>query len=135
MDQSNIIVVGILLVAIFFALNKVRIPTKSKSLPKGILELTPEKIVQQADNKLKKEQQNDFSSGILKPDENYITPTTFEVGVIKPTTSRSTTGQNPFEYANNCNPTVLYPINGLEVKYGSKGPAASCPCAQFVLPP
>ena len=61
----------------------------------------------------------------IKQTENYITPTEFEVGLIK---------DKPCQFANNCTPNVLYPINGLGVDYGSKMPDG-CPCAQFIQSP
>ena len=61
----------------------------------------------------------------LEADETYITPTIFEIGLIK---------GKPFQAANNCLPNVLYPINALDVDYGSKMPS-DCKCAQFVQAP
>ena len=57
--------------------------------------------------------------------QNYIKPADFEVGFLK---------QNKFKSMGNCNPDVLYPINGLGPDYGWKMPE-NCPCTQFVQPP
>jgi hypothetical protein len=57
--------------------------------------------------------------------QNYIKPQEFEIGFLK---------QNKFKSMGNCNPDVLYPINGLGPDYGWKMPE-NCPCTQFVQPP
>ena len=60
----------------------------------------------------------------IKPGENYILPQEFKVGLVKP--------RNPL-FMNNCNPNVLYPINGLGPDYGWKMP--NCRCTEFVQAP
>ena len=55
----------------------------------------------------------------------YILPHEFKVGLIK---------QDPPVFMNNCNPSVLYPINGLEPDYGWKMPK-DCRCTEFIQPP
>jgi hypothetical protein len=64
-------------------------------------------------------------SKFLLNSQNYIKPAEFEVGFLK---------QNKFKSMGNCNPDVLYPINGLGPDYGWKMPE-NCPCTQFVQPP
>lgn len=61
----------------------------------------------------------------IRPDENYIIPAEFKVGLIK---------QDKPVYMNNCNPDVLYPINGLGPDYGWKMPK-DCRCTEFVQAP
>jgi hypothetical protein len=61
----------------------------------------------------------------LPPNENYILPQEFKVGLI---------WQEKPVFMNNCNPGVLYPINGLGPDYGTKMPS-NCPCAEFVQAP
>lgn len=56
--------------------------------------------------------------------DTYIQPAEFKVGLDPP---------KPYKSANLCNDKVLYPINALEVDYGSK--ASDCPCTQFVQAP
>lgn len=62
---------------------------------------------------------------VLLADVNYIAPATFDVGMIK---------TDKCEFANNCNPGVLYPINGLSPDYESKMPDY-CPCMEFIQAP
>jgi len=61
----------------------------------------------------------------LPPGENYLLPAEFKVGLIKQ--------DKPF-FMNNCNPNVLYPINGLGPDYGWKMPD-DCRCTEFVRAP
>lgn len=56
---------------------------------------------------------------------NYIEPAEFSVGLLQP---------QKHMFMNNCNPNVLYSINGLGPDYGWKMPK-NCPCTQFVQPP
>lgn len=61
----------------------------------------------------------------LVPGQNYIMPKKFSVGMIN----------NPkYISMNNCNHDVLYPINPVDVDYGSKMPSY-CPCMQFIQAP
>jgi len=61
----------------------------------------------------------------LVPGQNYIMPKKFSVGMIN----------NPkYVSMNNCNHNVLYPINPVDVDYGSKMPSY-CPCMQFIQAP
>jgi hypothetical protein len=60
-----------------------------------------------------------------QPTETYISPTNFNVGPIKMDTYKS---------SNLCNDKVLYPINGLDVDYGSKVPN-NYACMQFIQSP
>lgn len=57
--------------------------------------------------------------------ESYIFPHDRKVGLIKGEKWRS---------ANLCNDKVLYPIQQLEVDYGTKMPK-NCPCTEFVQAP
>lgn len=61
----------------------------------------------------------------IPPDSNYILPAEFKIGLIK---------QNKPHFMNNCNPDVLYPINGLGPDYGWKMPK-DCRCTEFVQAP
>lgn len=87
--------------------------------------LSPNEILEKSAKQIEKQTEIDRKVGELRPDENYITPTIFEAGVIK---------GKPYQAANNCLPNVLYPINGLGVNYGSTMPS-DCKCLQFVQPP
>lgn len=61
----------------------------------------------------------------LVPGQNYIMPKKFSVGMIN----------NPkYISMNNCNHNVLYPINPIDVDYGSKR-SSYCPCMQFIQAP
>jgi hypothetical protein len=55
----------------------------------------------------------------------YIAPMNFEVGLMK---------LDKCQFANNTNPDVLYPINGLSPDYGNKMPDY-CPCMEFIQSP
>lgn len=55
----------------------------------------------------------------------YIAPMNFEVGLMK---------VDKCQFANNTNPEVLYPINGLSPDYDSKMPEYS-PCMEFIQSP
>lgn len=57
--------------------------------------------------------------------KKYIRPKQYELGLIK---------GKPYKTANLCNDNVLYPIQQLEVDYGSKIPD-DCPCTQFIRSP
>lgn len=58
---------------------------------------------------------------------NYIKPAEFNVGPI--------ISSDPiYKSANLCNDKVLYPINGLDVNYGTKM-GDNCPCTQFIQSP
>lgn len=57
---------------------------------------------------------------------NYIKPANFDVGLMEM--------NGGYKSANLCNDKVLYPINGLDVNYGSKT-ASNCPCMQFIQAP
>lgn len=58
---------------------------------------------------------------------NYIKPAEFNVGPI--------VSNDPiYKSANLCNDKVLYPINGLDVNYGTKM-GDNCPCTQFIQSP
>lgn len=54
-----------------------------------------------------------------------IPPDDFGTGMARMKSYRS---------SNLCNDKVLYPINALDVDYGSKMPGG-CPCQQFIQPP
>lgn len=56
---------------------------------------------------------------------NYIIPKKFNIGLIS---------QPTYTSMNNCNHNVLYPINAIDVDYGSKMPSY-CPCMQFIQAP
>lgn len=57
--------------------------------------------------------------------KNYIMPKKFNVGMIN----------NPkYVSMNDCNHNVLYPINSVDVDYGSKMPSY-CPCMRFIQAP
>lgn len=87
--------------------------------------------------KRKKPTTNDSQSNLDNPDDeirrkygipkndNYILPAEFNVGLIK---------QKKPTFMNNCNPGVLYPINGLGPDYGWKMPK-DCRCTEFVQAP
>lgn len=60
-----------------------------------------------------------------EPIEKYLDPEEFFVGQIPMTTYKS---------SNLCNDKVLYPINGIDVDYGSKMPS-NCPMYEFIQPP
>lgn len=60
-----------------------------------------------------------------KVEPQYINPKQYKVGLIK---------QEEFKSANQCNDKVLYPIQQLDVDYGSKAPD-NCPCMQFIQAP
>jgi hypothetical protein len=57
--------------------------------------------------------------------EHYIRPQNFRIGKIK---------QKKYKSCNLCNPNVLYPINSLDVDYGSKFPD-NCKCGDFIKSP
>lgn len=59
------------------------------------------------------------------PNETFISPTNFSVGPMK---------MDIYKSSNLCNDKVLYPINGLDVDYGSKVPD-NCACMQFIQSP
>jgi len=61
---------------------------------------------------------------------NYIKPANFDVGFVEMNNSAG----RGYKSANLCNDKVLYPINGLDVNYGSKT-ASNCPCMQFIQAP
>lgn len=61
--------------------------------------------------------------------QRYLEPTTFEVGVMP-----SNCGKDAYKSSNLCNDTVLYPINALDVSYGSVMPE-KCGCMEFIQPP
>jgi hypothetical protein len=61
----------------------------------------------------------------IPPNDNYILPAEFKVGLVK---------QDKPHFMNNCNPDVLYPINGLSPDYGWKMPK-DCRCTEFVQAP
>ena len=61
----------------------------------------------------------------LAPNDTYILPQEFKIGLIK---------QDKPHFMNNCNPDVLYPINGLGPDYGWKMPK-DCRCTEFVQAP
>jgi hypothetical protein len=54
-----------------------------------------------------------------------INPTNFNTGFID---------YSSYKSSNQCNDKVLYPINGLDVNYGSKMPSG-CKCQQFIQAP
>jgi hypothetical protein len=56
---------------------------------------------------------------------NYLLPAEFSVGLLK---------QDKPYFMNNCNPDVLYPIQGLGPDYGWKMPK-DCRCTEFVQAP
>ncbi len=56
---------------------------------------------------------------------NYLTPAKFNVGLIH--------GEK-FKPSDACENKVLYPIQALDVDYGSKMPD-NCPCMRFIQPP
>lgn len=59
---------------------------------------------------------------------NYITPSEFNGGELL--------RQPQYPSANNCDHNIMYPINAVNVFYGSKMPDVSkCPCLQFVQAP
>ena len=60
-----------------------------------------------------------------KDTDTFITPKQYNLGPIK---------TKECKYSNYCNDKILYPIQGLEVDYGSKMPD-ECPCTQFVKSP
>lgn len=60
------------------------------------------------------------------PPERFITPAVFQVG--------PTPMGDRYRSAGQCNDRVLYPVNGVEVDYGSKMPN-NCPCTEFIQPP
>jgi hypothetical protein len=55
----------------------------------------------------------------------YLTPTEFDVGLIK---------GKPWRGSNQCNPGILYPLQGLGPEYGSKI-SDDCPCTQNLKAP
>lgn len=61
----------------------------------------------------------------IPSNDSYILPAEFKIGLIK---------QNKPIFMNNCNPNVLYPINGLGPDYGWKMPK-DCRCTEFVQAP
>jgi hypothetical protein len=60
------------------------------------------------------------------PDANYIAPVKFDANLVN---------EPKCQFANNCNPDVLYPINGLGPEYGGKEIPDDCPCLEFVQSP
>jgi len=68
---------------------------------------------------------NTNNSQLKKDTDTFILPRQYNLGPIKTKECR---------YSNYCNDKVLYPIQGLEVDYGSKMPD-DCPCNQFVKSP
>lgn len=79
--------------------------------------------------KLKKKGKDKVSDVISKikeePVQRYLEPEEFFVGRIPMKT---------YESSNLCNNKVLYPINGLDVDYGSKMPP-NCPMYEFIQVP
>ena len=69
-----------------------------------------------------------FSDPLVQvpPAEKYISPMNFDIGPV-PMGDR-------YKSAGQCNDKVLYPVNGLEVNYGSKMPS-DCPCTEFIQAP
>ena len=61
----------------------------------------------------------------IPQDVNYLLPAEFRVGLLK---------QDKPYFMNNCNPEVLYPIQGLGPDYGWKMPK-DCRCTEFVQAP
>lgn len=57
--------------------------------------------------------------------QTYITPKNYQLGRIN---------ENVYKSSNLCDNTILKPINGLEVDYGSKVPEG-LPCARFIQSP
>jgi hypothetical protein len=88
----------------------------------AVVMLKKEKVIQ---SEKQPQSEKDKDVRVLLSDVNYIAPATFEVGMIKPAKC---------EFANNCNPGVLYPINGLSPDYESKMPDY-CPCMEFIQAP
>lgn len=68
-----------------------------------------------------------FGEGKKRIGDNYIDPKPFNVGPIK------TTG--PYKSANQCNTSVLLPINEIEVDYGGPKIPSDCSCLAFIQSP
>jgi hypothetical protein len=83
-------------------------------------------ILKKKDRKNKKKDEKKVKTNILEG--NYITPSEFNGG--------SLVRQPQYPSANNCDHNILYPINAVNVFYGSKMPDVSkCPCLEFVQAP
>ena len=57
--------------------------------------------------------------------DSYLTPADFNIGMIQ---------EKVYKTSNQCNPNVLYPIQGLGPEYGSKM-SDECPCTQNLKSP
>jgi hypothetical protein len=57
-------------------------------------------------------------------EETYLTPKKYEIGIMN----------EPFKPANLCGSDVLYPLQSLQVNYGTETDN-NCPCMEFIKPP
>lgn len=127
--MTNYVIVSsafIILIFMVLLLSNVIHFSSQKPAKKNTSMLNP--LIKASEDERQSQIEQDRIIGQLRPDENYITPTNFEVGVIK---------GEPFKASNNCLPDTLYPINGLGPDYGSKMPSdpSNCRCLQFIQPP
>lgn len=125
----NVVKISLIILIVLFVLLIVILVRRKKkeTITKTVLfgSNSPKQLLEKSEENIKKQNEMDRKIANLRPDENYITPTIFEVGVLK---------DRPFQASNNCLPNVLYPINDLDVDYGSKMPD-NCKCDQFVQAP
>jgi hypothetical protein len=83
-------------------------------------------ILKRKDKKDKKDGKVEIKNKLIEG--NYITPSEFNGGTL--------VRQPQYPSANNCDHSILYPINAVNVFYGSTMPDVSkCPCLQFVQAP
>lgn len=110
----GVVIVGLCLIIVMILFLRKKDRKKKKVSFKSI----PNKASENSSGKRSEENTNIIS-------EPYIFPHNRNVGII--------TGR-PWESANLCDKSVLYPIQQLEVDYGSKMPN-DCPCTEFVRAP
>lgn len=112
----SLLVLGTVITVIVLLIKKDKERTKTS---KNIPQLPKPSPVQQK----KLEEKNNV------PPQRYLEPTTFEVGVM----NKKDCGTE-YKSSNLCNDTVLYPINALDVSYGSVMPE-KCGCMEFIQAP
>lgn len=112
----SLLVLGTVITVVVLVVRKDNEKTKTA---KNIPQLPKPSPVQQK----KLEEKNNI------PPQRYLEPATFEVGVDP----KKDCGSG-YQSANLCNNTVLYPINALDVSYGSVMPE-KCGCMEFIQAP
>lgn len=66
------------------------------------------------------------SSNLPRTKRPYINPKTFDVGLMN---------MKKYQSSNLCDNSVLYPLNMIDVKYGTPPVSSECPCTQFIQAP